>query len=331
MNARGLILVLGLVGCRNGPEVHTDALMDTGWFVDTDTDVATACPDRVTTTTPVDGQTDWYVRDALTVGTTSSGGPRYASVLRRADGVEVDVATTWDGPEMTVAPTGPLDPSTPYAWTITDCEGPHAVGFSTSAFGAPLVDGPGALVRRTYVADLSRATWNEPKGFGTILALYFTSPLLVGVEWADGRMVDLLGAMGARTTSGGIVQDKSQPSWDLPLADFGESPWFRATSPSLALTVSDAPLPVYDFSLEGTFAADGGAMGGVRLLGVGDTRGLGGLVNKPDDPQAICRLAASVGAACEACPDGEVTCLQLDASGLRADAYPDLVLVPVDP
>lgn len=324
-----LPLLVGLVGCKAGPEVHTDALTDTGWFVDTDTDVATACPDRITQTTPVDGQADWYARDALSVGTTSSGGPHYATVLRQADGVEVPVTTAWDGPKWTVTPAAPLAPSTTYAWTITDCEGAHTRSFTTSAFGAPLIDGPASLIRRTYVVDLSRATWVEPKGFGTILALYFTSPLLVGVEWADARMLDLMGAMGGRFSSGDVGQDKSEPTWDLPLASFAESPWFRAEADELRLVVSDAPLRIYGFSLEGTFAADGSAMGGVRLRGAGDTRELGDLVNSPDDPQAICRLAASVGATCTACPDGEVTCLTLDATGIRADAYPGLVLVAI--
>ena len=324
-----LLAAFWLAGCRSAPDVHTDALTDTGWFVDTDTDVATACPDRLTQTVPVDGQTGWYARDAFVVGTTTSGGPTYATVLRSAAGVEVPVTTTWDGPRWTVTPVAPLAAATAYSWTITDCEGPHTVGFVTSAFGAPLTDGPASLVRRTYAVDLSRATWREPKGFGTILSLYFTSPLLVGVQWADARMVDLMGAMGGRLSSGDIAQDLAEPTWDLPLASFAESPWFFASSDQLRLVVSDAPLTVYDFTLEGTFAADGSAIGGVRLRGQGDTRELGTLINQPDDPKAICRLAASVGAVCGACPDGEVTCLTLDATGLQADQVPGLVLTPV--
>lgn len=319
-----------LLACQKDPE-KPDPLMDTGWFSDTDADTDASCADRVIETAPADGEAAWYWRDPVTVHVSSAVESAYTLEIRDADGRAVPGASTFADQVLTFTPSAPLSPSTAYNLVLSDCEGASTASFSTSDLGTPLTGGPASLVHRTYEIELSKARWEKPKGFGTILALYFTTPILIGVDWADERIVDLVGGAGYVTGSGEVLQDMTQSTWDFPVADFTGAPWFHAESERLTLVISGASIDIYDFTLEATFAADASRMGGGVVGGLADTRKLGPLLGSPDDPAAVCKLAATLGSVCESCPDDEPYCLAMSAHDVDALRLDDVSLRRVDP
>jgi hypothetical protein len=323
-----MIWLLAL-GCTGDDVPHTP-LMDTGWFTETDAPEAIDCTDKIIETAPEAGATDWYWRDPLTAAVSSVNAEAYPASLRSSDGPEVAGALGFDGQVLTFQPNEPLRPSASYQWVVEDCLGPHVTAFTTSDLGTPLAGGPSAVVHRTYQIELSKANWVAPKGFGTILALYFTTPLLIGVDWADTRIVDLIGAPGGVTTSGAVVQDTTQATWDFPIADFGGAPWFQAATDKLSLNIEGVTLDIHQFTIEATFAADASRLGGGVVEGLADTRKLGPLLGSPDDEAAVCKLAATLGATCEPCPDGEVYCLEMSARDVSAARLDGVAIRRID-
>ncbi|MCB9680222.1 MAG: hypothetical protein H6733_02020 [Alphaproteobacteria bacterium] len=318
-----LVAVLATAGCPVGEDLP--ALLDTGWF---DDDGPDGCTAKLTSTVPADGATGWYWRDDLQVLVDEAG--TYAVRLLEADGKAVDhtVSTASTGVSLDVHAEGGLAPDTDYTLEVTDCTGVHAIGFTTSSYGAPLRDGPSTIQRRTYSLDLVNATWVEPGGFGAVLAGLFNAPVLLGVQYVDATWMDWIGTTG--TIDLGVVgQDQDLPTWDFPLTTFEASPFFETSADSIELDVQGFPLPITDFQLEGTFAADGSTFGGARLSGLGDSRYAGGAVGQPDNPAGLCNLATGIGVPCVPCPDGEVYCLQVEIVDLTAHVVPGLVLVPI--
>jgi hypothetical protein len=318
-----------MLGCHKDPVVP-DPLMDTGWFSETDLDTDPGCADFVIETTPKDGETGWYWRDAMTVAVSTPTESAYSLVLRDEQGRDVRGSVAMENQVLSFTPSPPLQPSTAYDLVVSDCLGVRVIPFQTSALGTPLSGGPASVVHRTYEIQLSKARWVQPKGFGTILALYFTTPILIGVDWADERIVDLIGAPGGVTTSGAIVQDTSQPTWDFPVADFTDAPWFHASADKMTIVLNGAPLDIYDFSIEATFAEDASLMGGGIVSGLADTRKLGPLLGSPDDEAAVCKLAATLGATCGTCPDGKLYCLEMSALEVEAERLDGVSLRRVD-
>ena len=203
--------------------------------------------------------------------------------------------------------------------------------FATSAFGEPLVGGPGSLVGSTWLVDLASATWAEPAELGLLFTAYVDTPLLLGVTYADAQWIDVLAAQ-AVISNGEILQDPAQDPWPFPTADFTGAPFFAVTSPRVVLVVpdgdgDDVEAPIEHLHLEGTFAADGSRLGGVVLTGLADTRGLGPLFNQPENPRAACDAVEELGSACVACTvDAGTYCIGIRAVDLEGVLVPGLVL-----
>jgi hypothetical protein len=310
-------------GCgREAPE----PLLDTGWFTEPPDP---ECEAQILRTTPADGVTDWYHRNPLAVTVATSEDPSaYTATLYDADGAVVALTPSWSGPEWRLAPEAPLAPGSDYALHLRDCAGPSVARFSTSPLGAALAMDPSALVGRTYRFDMSAARWDEPPGIGAILSLYFTRPILIGVEWASDDLIDLLGAQGVADGTGGTVQFRGEPTWDFPVTSFGGAPYVEARAPEVHITFDGVELVVTDFTLSGTFSSDGATFGGGRVAGLGDTRHLGALFNQPGDEGAACDITEGFGAPCVPCPDDEPYCLDLSARDAAGQWLPDVTLVP---
>jgi hypothetical protein len=182
--------------------------------------------------------------------------------------VPVTLAPNPEGLVVAVTFEGGLAPSTGYVLTYTDCAGVHELTFTTSDYGAPVAAGLRSLVGRTWHLDLVGARWVEPGGFGPVLASNFQAPVLVAVQYVDDRFVDLLGGQGYFFI-GEIRQEPDEPTWDFPLSDFSEAPWFETSAPEIDLSISGYRLPITDFHLSGTFRSDGSDFGGGTALGAG--------------------------------------------------------------
>lgn len=316
-----------LAGCAAGPQ-KGDPLLDTGWFEDGPWDLG--CKERLVEVLPIADATGWYWRTAPTFSVTEAWSGYQARVTTGGGKVvPTSLEASDDGLTYTVRLDGPLAPSTEHVLEVEDCEGRIERRFTTSDLGEPLDRGPSTVVGRTWQLDLARATWLEPGGFGPTLGGFLeASPILLGVRLADDVLMDWIGTNGFVGT-GGVYQSSKQATWDFPVSDFDEAPYFDVRSEDVELTLGVGPLPIRNLRFTGTFAADGSRIGGATLSGQGDTRYAGAVAGSQGDPGAFCDLAAGLGVQCEACADGEPYCLTVEVVGLSAPEVPGLTLAPV--
>ena len=320
---------------KGGETGNVDDTADTSDTSDTDTgdtdtgetDTVIPCETVAIATTPEDGTTDFYYRDTL--GVTFSDDASGATIqILDASGVEVPSTVAWgDGNfQAEVTPTEPLDGDAQYQLHIAVCEYTGDVLFTTSAYGSPLAEEAAGLVGNTYVLDLSQADILQPEGLGYLLAAYLTEPILLGVDHADESVIGMVGAQGFKKNDGTYKQVGTEV-WIFPDADFTTSPYFAASTPEISIDYADVAIPIENFSLAGTFAADGSKIGGGWASGLGDTRNMGPLLELGDDPGAVCTLISALGLSCETCSDGEPYCVFLEvefdeaplATGLTID------------
>ncbi len=219
--------------------------------------------------------------------------------------------------------------------SVLDAHGLHAIksyAFATSALGEPLTGGPESLIDATFAVRLQDAAWDEPAGLGGLISLYLDWPILLGVQFANADLVDLIGAQGQLDSTGRARQLSGAPTWDYPLSDFDQSPYIDTTAPVIHIAASSSVvLPVYDFHLRATFAADARSIAGARVSGLADTRSLGPALDMGDDEDAVCRAAAAAGVTCAPCPDDQPFCLKMDARNVTGERVDGLVVLPVGP
>jgi len=324
--AAGALLVSA---CKKDDEPPVEKLLDTGWFVDTAARALDpeSCLSRYVSSVPEGGETSWYWRDRPYLLVATDNPSAYDAWLVDEDGNRLDTDMAWDdtGLGFTLTWDGHLRPDTEYTLWRSDCAVTESIVFHTSHLGAPIEGGAQALVGTTFRLDLVNATWVEPGALSTLLALYFTTPILLGVQYADDSNLDLLGAPGEVDDFGQVQQQTFAATWDFPLQAFDEQPYFEASVAAITLdyTAGDDELaiPVQDFLLVGTIAPDGSSMGGAQLSGLADTRDLGVVLNDDDD-DAICNYAESLGVNCQPCADGAPYCLKIigeDVTGVRVD------------
>ncbi len=318
-----LLAPLGLlVGCPTTKFDSDSAAFDSGTITDTDT--ATVCTTAVSAITPVDTTADVYYRDPFTVDFTGDGATAVFTVVDGSGtNVPVSAAFTDGNVQAVVTPDAALAPLTSYTLTVDVCGTSTSSAFTTSDLGTPLTGDPTMLLGRTYVFRLSDANITTPAFLNLIAGTYLTVPILLGVESADSSLIHMIGGLG--DDSGAVMtqlKDTSGylPTWDFPAADFSYQPYFQAASPMVTIMYGSVAIPISDFTLAGTFAADGSSIQHGTATGTGDSRNMGVLVGKSGDPAAICDLASSMGVDCTACPDGEPYCLYIVAEDITATA-----------
>ena len=304
------------IGCTSAGNEETGPSLETGWFSDTAS--PENCPGVAVQIMPKEGTQNWYWRDLPTVWTGNARQETYSASLWQG-ATEIPSALRWEegGLKFGVDPGSALAPDTTYSLHVTDCKQTYRHEFRTSSFGQPVTGGAASLEENTYLIDLGGATWVEPGGFASILALYFTTPILLMVSHVDESSVDFLGAQGYRDDFGQYNQLPTEPTFDFPLSPWIEKPYFGIVAPKVEISFSEILIPIYDFGLSGTFSADGASIGGAAIMGLGDTRNMGGLIGKEGNSGAICEQAAALGVSCQECPDGEPWCLFLTRCGCR--------------
>jgi hypothetical protein len=319
-------LLLALCACTKDPK---ESLLDTGWFDDTASYNPEFCPHRIAETLPQTDEGAWYWRRPPTLWAETTAQERYTAQILDSQGYVVSDSVSWveEGNTFTVDLEQPLAASTDYVLRYSDCVEQVDVPFQTSALGTPLVGGPGELVGNTYNIDLIGADWVEPGAMGALLSLYFTTPILIGVQWADETTIDLLGAPGYEDSLGELQQYIWEPTWDFPLADFASSPYFSAVTDQVVFQFGSVDIPIHDFLFRATISADGAQLGGGELSGLGDTRHMGVLFDQPNDEMAVCDLAATLGVYCQPCPDGNETCMYMKALEVSGQLLPNVTLV----
>lgn len=282
---------------------------------------------------PDAGTNNHYWRDPIKLtftGAAAEPQTRISAVNAAGEGVSLSVA--WDdaGLNATVEGAGGWPASETITLQVTVCTDESEVSFSTSEYGAPMEMGPADLVGNTYYFDLGEADYVKPAGLGAIIAIYLSQPLLISVDGATDTTISLLGAQGETDAlTGAIQQDMALPTFGFGTADFTASPYFSATTDELLINYSGYDVPIYDFHIEGTFAADGSSIGGGIATGLGDTRDLGLLLGVGSDPGAVCELATTFGLECSDCPDGNPWCLDIEALFDDGPLMPGVTVVEV--
>ena len=321
-----MMLLLAALGCKKDAEdtaVGDDTSVDDTSVVD-DTGEE-ACQVKPSEFAPEDEASEVYYRTEMSVAFTGAVSTATFE-LALADGTKpMILEEQWGDPadRVTLLSGTPLEPESDYALSVTVCGQTYVNTFSTSFYGKPLDVGPEELVERSYLIKLEDVKFVKPDNVATLIKTFLDMPILVNVQTVDGQDMTLVGAEGWIDSSGGVNQRKRRdsadvPTWDFEGVDFSQPPYFKADSPGIVLVYDGIEIPVYDFHLEGTFAADASSLGGGRLWGLADTRDTAPLLNE-SDPNHVCDLVASFGAECEPCPDGEVYCLFLQGEDITAE------------
>ncbi|MEZ4237327.1 MAG: Ig-like domain-containing protein [Myxococcota bacterium] len=303
------------VACSSGTETSSSKTSDPGSDPTPPTDETTppTCSNPVVATSPEDGDDGVFYRSALAFELADPD-PTAVIAVTDPDGDEVPGESTVDGAVITWRG-DPLRPNTDYRATLTHACGSDLLRFGTSDVGSPVdVD----LVGRTYALDAGSGVWNEPAGAGPALAVALGDfRILLSVLAApSGGAVDLLGGVGYQGS-----QNLCEPTLDLAGSAWTD-PFFSVAAPSLVLATQTFAVTIEDFATTGAFSADGTRVEGATMSGVVDTRALGPAFGLPDEAGALCELVAALGASCEACGDGEETCLRLDISDVAGPMSP---------
>lgn len=268
-------------------------------------------------------EVDFYVRGTVDFKFTKDKDEEATVTLTDASATEVSGTSEWIGDTIRFTPDAPLATGSAYEATLTHCGGEAAVTFRTSDLGGALDEGPESLVGRTYAVALGEARFVKPEGVGSLLGGLLTQDILIGVTAASDTEINMMGAL---SEEGSLNQDRCEPSIEFPVAaDFTEAPFFSINADELALTVADFNVAINDFTLSGTFAADGSYMGGAVLAGLLDARDLvealigGGILEEGSDASSVCDLISAFSVSCEACSDGEEYCLSIHVDQIMAE------------
>ena len=326
-----VLLVMACNGDKDTPDTNETIPIEETGLPDTDTGSDTGdtveCTAQVVDVEPINGQTEWYYRDPVTVILDE---PLFAEaqVTALANGVEVPVSVQTDdtGLKASVIPeAGAWDGSTTYALSIDLCGAVHESDFTTSLYGAGLSVAASDLTGNTYYVDMSEATYTQPAGVGTIIRQFLTNPLLIDITNASDESLTIIGAQGQiDEVTAEVTQDTRYETWDFGSAAFDTQPYFSATANETTFTYVGQDIPVYDFSFDGTFSPDASTIGGMNFSGLGDTRYMGPLLNLGNSPSATCDLLGSVGVECIPCRDKEVYCVMLVGFFEDAALLPDI-------
>lgn len=313
------VLGLALVGCNKDKDVGGDSGDSGTGDSGSDSgagdsgDSGTDCVAAVTATSPTDGATGVYYRDIYVVDFSADASAAEIEILDDA-GTPVSREITWSDGNVQASVRADLEASSAYTLHVELCGVTTEVGFSTSELGTPLDGGTSSVQGRTYMIQLSEADITEPALLGSLARQYLTVPLLFEVTEANDSVVDLLGALGYLEDDGTYTQMTWLPTWDFPAGDFADAPYFYAEAEYITIMYGPYPIPIENFTLEGSFTSDGAQIQKGRATGKADTRYMAPLIKRdPKDYAAFCDLAGSLGIYCEPCADGEDYCLYIVA------------------
>jgi hypothetical protein len=216
----------------------------------------------------------------------------------------VDAAMT----TVTFIPDAPLDYETEYIVTAEVCEISASATFTTitAPLDMSILDG------RTYELPYSDLVWLKPSSISLLASYIEFDAFLIQVDSVDAvaETLTVLSAVGYDTA--GVMEPECSSLFSPGSADFSQNPIFSAGPSDMALPVNSTDLILEDFTLSANFNSDGTKIENVVFTGLADTRAL--------DPTLgnTCNLASFLGDTCVACSDGEVKCLEMEATAAEA-------------
>lgn len=185
------------------------------------------------------------------------------------------------------------------------------------------------MIGRAYVMDLQTANWVEPEDVGSIIGLYLTSPLLIGVTDVSVTELHMMGAIGVEKADP-PAQSPCDTTIDFPAATFSQAPYFELGPTTLVVPLDDEELTIERLAITGEFATDLSRIDNATLVGHIDTRPLVPLLDKKGEDDAVCELLALFGAPCVECENGSGPfCMDISVDTILAPEIPD-TLTPID-
>jgi hypothetical protein len=276
---------------------------------------------------PATDAPDHYYRAPVEFHLTGADETAVASVTDSA-GAAVSGTSTQSDNALTVyfTPDAPLTSSSSFTANLAYCSGDASVPFSTSSLGAGLDKGTD-LLGNTYALNLNESRFVKPEGIGVLLQQYVTQEILVSITAVDTSisMIGGIAVEGSEPPS----QDFCTETFDFPEADFSGSPFFLLGPADTPLTIAGFTITIGDMLVSGTFASDASYFGGGVLSGQIDGDEVAEAFDEIEDAEALCALASSVGATCEDCGDGRVSCLSIEVDQIHAAQVVDTTLEAV--
>lgn len=318
--------LVGIVGCpaQNSGKKSGD------YVDDTDDTAAGSCTAVVSSFEPETGATDFYYHGSIGVLFDADSGDDASSALievRDPSGTAVAATIEWDQAKLHATVWPSLAASTAYTVHVEVCDVTSEATLTTSSLGTPLDVATSNLVGRTYVFTLADADITEPAILEQFDDALLTAPLLFGIMAADDTSLTFEGALGYADD---LTQVEDQPTWPFPAADFSTAPYFAAAADHINIKYGDVDIPIADFVLTGTFAADAMTIQQGHVTGLADTRHMGPLLALEDTPNAACDFVADLGVYCQECPDGEEVCLHITGENITANYVEGLTVIPVE-
>ena len=308
MNRSLLALAVLPTGRKGGVEIG-----------ETDTDVP-SCTTTITTTLPADSSNDAYYRGAIEFHLTAPD--MTAQVITDIPGTQ---SFRQDGAIVVWSPSSPLEPEANYSATLEYCGGSPEIHFRTSELGTELIPENADFQDRTYSIDMNSGRFVEGEGIAEVAATLFTQPLLLGVAAIDPDFVTMRMALSDGKTPAG--QDYCARTKNLPPATLEDSPFIVIGGQDIELDYKDqGSFTLKDLSFEGTLAPDGTYVGGAAFSVTIDATQVTDAFDFAD-VAALCDFAATLGTACETCPDSSSeTCITIAADHINSGLVDGLVI-----
>ena len=291
----------------------TQPAEDTGAQSEDDTarDDRPDCETTVDETWPPDGAMNHYYRDPIVFKLSEPD--ETATVLADVEG-ETTVST--DGLTITFMPAVPLEPSTSYTFTLDYCYGQPEITFSTSKYGADLE--PSTDIQdAVYTLRFTDGEYTVGDNAGRLMNAVFQWPILVQLVDIDAPYLNLIAAIGKKDSD---AHEQNTCARTLLIENIP-----TGTLPMLAGGLNDQVFGAHggllrfdSFSFDGTIAADGMTLGGIRYSASIGVAEIAALLPEFGDVDSVCILAENLDIPCEPCVSDEFElCIRVAAEHIE--------------
>lgn len=318
---RHVLLALSLLACKG--ESQPTATGETDGPTDTDdTDVPATpviptanCGVLLGGSVPVSGATDVSVSAPIQILFNSMATPADAWSIN-VTGVTGTSSLDPDGLRATFVPDEPLEYETTYAIEANVCQDGGLYTFTTE--NRPLLDQD--VEGKTYAVAFPNIAFSAPPpALMAQIAGNVADWILVQVVDIDDVTNEFTANAGSADTVAGTPIENCAYAFDAGTGDFSNRPELNVGPSMFTIPIGANNVNIENFTLSGTFGAQGDTIQDIQIGGKLDTRGIpipGGL--------DACFLAGLAGVTCIQCVDGALRCLNVAATAPLAEHFPTL-------
>ena len=283
---------------------------------------ATDCDVTIDETLPPNASSDAYYRAPVELHL-SEPDPS-ARVIADFSGA---TTTRDDDATLVYTPDSPLAPDTDYVVGLDYCRGDAEISFRTSWFGGPVTE---PLVGRTYVVDLVGGRFLQGGNLAGVISAVFNRGLLLHILVEDDDTLTVRAGISTPTGEA-VAQDTCFRTTDVEV-DFSTSPFFAIRVDRFAFEAFETELDLLGLEVDGTFAPDGGSVGGVAYSLAVSAEDVAGVLGLEGGAEEACGFAETLEESCGPCPgDSTVDCLIITTDGIDAPEVALTVTSVTDP